>query len=177
MTEPYGVYPHSRGELVSSFLIPSEAGIRASSSALEAAQHLASRDGQYAGFNLLLLSPKTDATGSVAYDAAHVTNHGALGDLSARALAPAECACGGMSNGVDGRGAEQWPKVQIGTRALQEALAASASGEPEDALLTRLFEILGCARCSHVLAFCRSLTIKKPDITPLPSPHPSPYAS
>lgn len=84
------------------------------------------------------------------YDAAHVTNHGARGALVARALTSAECVCGGMSNGVDGRGAEDWPKVRVGTRALKEALEASKSEgmnaqASEEALLAKLFAILGYA--------------------------------
>lgn len=61
-----------------------------------------------------------------------------------RSLSESERHCGGMSNGVDGRGASVWPKVVHGTQSLQGILeslpARSTEGNPsadDDAKLRR----------------------------------------
>lgn len=94
----------------------------------------------YAGFNVLLLEPVRNAGVPVAYDAAYVTNHGGGGKVTARPLTTAERRAGGLSNGVDGHGAEQWPKVQHGLGLFSAVLADAP--DTEDALVARLFELL-----------------------------------
>jgi hypothetical protein len=93
------------------------------------------QDTRYAGFNLLLLSPRWEETAetpapaprlltsaSLRFEACLVTNHGQGGDIAKRSLTASERACGGVSNGIDGRGAESWPKIRQGLRAMQELL-------------------------------------------------------
>lgn len=163
ITEPAQKYATSRGALVSTFLL--------STSAQPLADELAALvppDARFAGFNLLLFAPApapaptSNATPApISYEALFVTNHGGGGALAARPLRPDECACGGVSNGVDGAGDAPWPKVQHATAALAEALSASTTPAPttttsttndaptpttytptERALLTRLFSLL-----------------------------------
>lgn len=57
------------------------------------------------------------------YTAAYLTNHGGGGALVSRTLTDAERRCGALSNGIDGRGAESWPKVAQGTRLFHDLLA------------------------------------------------------
>lgn len=74
---------------------------------------IVSPDSVFAGFNLLLLAPSLRPdSNSISYDALYVTNHGGGGVLTSRSLTPSERACGCMSNGVDGKGADEWPKVR-----------------------------------------------------------------
>lgn len=134
------------------------------------------QDAEFAGFNLLLLAPAppsastvpietetTEAQGpepepktedvlgnsreeKLAYDAILVTNHGAGGRLEARRLTTAERACGCMSNGIDGQGGNEWPKVKRASKDFGEALQAlSADGsleQTERELINHLFRIL-----------------------------------
>jgi uncharacterized protein with NRDE domain len=100
----------------------------------------------YAGFNMLLLSPSSiEPDGPFEYDALYVTNHGAGGKISSRKLTTSERRCGGLSNGVDGQGAETWPKVQVGISALENAvfLSDETPDKIEEArLINRLFDLL-----------------------------------
>ena len=136
ITEEHRAYSSSRGELASAFLLPRDPteGLDAHVAAL------AETNGTYAGFNVLFLAPR-DVDGPVAYDAAFVTNHGGGGRVAHRALSAAERACGGLSNGIDGAGAENWPKIRQGSQLFVDALQAAA-GAPEDELVERLFGTL-----------------------------------
>lgn len=101
------------------------------------------RDTPYAGFNMLLLEPDgTESSdhhstamsphGSLSFSAESVTNHGGGGILVHRSLSKSERRCGGMSNGVDGRGASEWPKVVHGTQSLQEIVDALPTHSIQD---------------------------------------------
>lgn len=112
----------------------------------------------YAGFNLLLLSPShsvadTDgASPGLSFEAAYVTNLGGGKGLMSRELSDAERRCGGLSNGVDGHGAAQWPKVQHGTRLFENVLQAITPETTDMDLVERLFGLL-----TWVFAFtCRN---------------------
>lgn len=89
-----------------------------------------------------------DATPSLSFSASLVTNHGAGGLLAARALSENERKCTGVSNGVDGQGASEWPKVVQGRDAFDEALREwkddQRRGRDVDdiALAERLFTVL-----------------------------------
>ena len=88
----------------------------------------------YAGFDLLLIEPfppllpttgpartsTTDAAAaaSLAYDVRRLTNDRGGGPIRARTLSDDECACGGISNGVDEQGGDAWPTVVYGSAAL-----------------------------------------------------------
>ncbi|KAH9065201.1 DUF833-domain-containing protein [Lactarius vividus] len=138
ITEPPATYASSRGTLVSSFL-----GDPTGDLACDAAA-LTRQTMRYAGFNLLLLEPLASSSASastLAYDARLVSNCGGGGPIHARAPTDAECACGGMSNGVDGHGGDLWPKVET---VLDELSRAPRMDEPDEdeRLAGRLIELL-----------------------------------
>lgn len=149
ITEPGASYASSRGTLLSAFL----ADPRGDSDLASATTALTAEDTSYAGFNLLLLEPHprlpttgTD-TAKLAYDARLLTNGGGGGHIRARTLSDDECACGGISNGVDGQGGDVWPKVLQGRAALRSILYDGSAGGPEIAdadshLAERLMELL-----------------------------------
>jgi hypothetical protein len=117
---------------------------------------LTGRTTPYAGFNLLLLEPSSSAP-TLTYDALLVSNGGGGGSIESRPLTDAERACGGLSNGVDGRGGEEWPKVVQGRDELrsvlgEQLLLLSRGPEPEtdqdERLARRLIELLTCVSAS-----------------------------
>ncbi|KAI0695299.1 NRDE protein-domain-containing protein [Cytidiella melzeri] len=142
----------TRGELTSSFLL-SDVQSHNLQSYLDT---VTARNNKYAGFNLLLLAPSVSspAAQTWAYNASYLTNHGGGGALASRPLTDAERRCGALSNGVDGLGAESWPKVQQGSRLfldiLQTTSSSSSSRDAQDRsraesdLVERLFNLLTC---------------------------------
>jgi hypothetical protein len=109
----------------------------------------------YAGFNLLLfepMQPQPQPQSPLAlnnklltYDVRLITNDGGGGRIRSRSLTDSECACGGISNGVDGQGGEDWPKVVQGRAGLQSVLdGLSPETEEESHLAGRLIELLTC---------------------------------
>jgi uncharacterized protein with NRDE domain len=142
ITEPYANHTTSRGHLLRDFLLSQNGDENALPLALESLE--ARNSEPYAGFNMLLLEPTISPEfGSMNYIAAYVTNHGAGGVITSRPLAPAECRCGGLSNGIDGRGADSWPKVQVGIEGLHRTIFQK-TGEKmgEGDLVEGLFELL-----------------------------------
>ena len=145
ITEPLRKYDSSRGDLTRSFLLP-----KAPSSSLQAEidEFLEeNRDRAYAGFNLLILSPSPSTIGDLgthglAYDGAFLTNHGGGGAISARMLSDEERRCGGMSNGVDHKGANEWPKVKHGTQTLRNLLQSLPRDATEAEIVDKLFALL-----------------------------------
>jgi uncharacterized protein with NRDE domain len=107
---------------------------------------LTNQNTSYAGFNLLLLQPlqKLPFADKLAYGARLVTNAGGGGRIRARGLSDAECACGGISNGVDGLGGDAWPKVVHGRAALQSILDGLSPEMDDSHLAGRLIELLTC---------------------------------
>ena len=158
ITEPGASYASSRGTLVAAFL----ADPRGDSDLASATTALTAEDTSYAGFNLLLLEPHsrlpttgtdTDTVATLAYDARLLTNGGGGGHIRARMLSDDECACGGISNGVDGQGGDVWPKVLQGRAALRTILDESSADGPKIAdadsqLAERLMELLTCVTAS-----------------------------
>ncbi|KAI0250999.1 DUF833-domain-containing protein [Lactifluus subvellereus] len=139
ITEPLAAYTSSRGTLVASFL----GDPRGNSDLASASSALTSQNASYAGFNLLLLQPlQLPFADELAYGVRLVTNAGGGGRIRARALSDAECACGGISNGVDGEGGESWPKVVQGRAALQGVLDGLSPGIEDSSLAGRLIELL-----------------------------------
>lgn len=141
ITEPPGKYTSSRGDLASSFLLPRTPA----ASLRDEVDRLLSENGTFAGFNLLLLAPRPEHTEDgcrVQFDSALVTNSGGGGRVTARGLSEAERRCGGLSNGIDSAGADEWPKVKKGKQALQALLETAADGMSETQLVERLFELL-----------------------------------
>jgi hypothetical protein len=108
------------------------------------------KDAKFAGFNLLLLAPTHDPDGSIKYDSLFVTNHGGGGTLTSRPLSSKERFCGGISNGIDGVGADHWPKVQHATKdfdvVVHQVLPPNANKPPqtEPELIKDLFQLLAC---------------------------------
>ncbi|PPR05390.1 hypothetical protein CVT24_008004, partial [Panaeolus cyanescens] len=137
ITEDVKPFNTSRGSLVSSFLLSD------SPHPLEdEVGKIVPKDAKYAGFNLLLLAPIINSSGTIGYDSLFVTNHGGGGTLISRSLSPKEKTCGGISNGIDGQGAGQWPKVCHATEQFESLLRQQNSDVPEKELVNGLFELL-----------------------------------
>ncbi|KAL5524773.1 hypothetical protein ACEPAF_9919 [Sanghuangporus sanghuang] len=137
------LYKESRGHLVSSFLLPEAPDASHFVGLLE-------REGStdYAGFNLLLLTPTSggeSAADSLAYEASLITNSGGHGAIVKRDLLPEERRAGAISNGVDSGDGRTWPKVKKGVASLKELLHVNKANEQklsEDELVEHLFGIL-----------------------------------
>ncbi|KAI6113164.1 hypothetical protein EV401DRAFT_1984825 [Pisolithus croceorrhizus] len=166
-------FPRSRGHLVASFLAtppssltdkhPDPTEIEQYLRGLVGPSDLADEGGAlYAGFNLLLLSPRvthsstmpsprdTDSDPSVerhvtltdiptksaiTYDAYLATNRGAGGQITCRPLSLAERQYGGLSNGSDGHGGKEWVKVKKGLEILRTVVSVA-----EDSDMDRVHE-------------------------------------
>ncbi|KAJ7704208.1 NRDE protein-domain-containing protein [Mycena metata] len=118
ITETPQNFPSSRGALPSTFL--SAAAPRMP------LQGMYALDGQYAGFNMLLLEGVWDNNKQISFvDASILSNDGGGKPLAFRPLRPDERALGGLSNGihVGGVAGEAWPKVVNG-RTLFAAVVA-----------------------------------------------------
>ena len=136
ITEPPGQFNSSRGHLISTYLLSDTP-----SSFKDDVEKFDRQEIKYAGFNLLLLSPSAHPSG-LSFEAALVTNHGGGGVIQSRLLTPEERRCGGMANGVDGQGGNEWPKVTQGVRSLTELFANLPRDINESALTESLFKIL-----------------------------------
>lgn len=140
ITEEYGTYGSSRGDLVASFLLSGDGDADADA--------LIPREDKYAGFNLLLLTPywssRDGPNRSLSFNSTYVTNHGGGGTITTRASTPAERSSGGMSNGIDGPepDAGTWPKVQHGLHSFKSIMNTARPRIPEMELAENLFEML-----------------------------------
>ncbi|KAI0030994.1 DUF833-domain-containing protein [Vararia minispora EC-137] len=134
ITEAPGSYPLSRGALLSNFLLQ-----RGSLNA--AVEELEGKDGMFAGFNMLAFAP---VPGSVplSYDARFITDGHGGGVLHYRPLRESERAACGLSNGVDGKGGEAYPKILAGTAELQAIISSLPPDAPDDALADQLLDML-----------------------------------
>ena len=154
---PPAGYNTSRGHLVSAFLLsdPSQPFIKEGKENEEVERQIqrlisVPRDTKFSGFNLLLLAPQvskvpvcslqSSSSPSISFDALLVTNGGAGGRITFRELTKEEQRCGGLSNGVDGKGGCKWPKIVQGTTFLNALLSEWDISETE--LTNRLFDIL-----------------------------------
>lgn len=128
----------SRGLLVSSYLLSDSAV-----SLKDEVKVPTGKNAKYAGFNLLLLSPRNHSESkSLEFDASFVTNHGAGGTIDYRSLTSEERSVGGMTNGVDGQDGQNWPKVKHGIKSLSAWLDDLPRDVTETDLTSRLFELL-----------------------------------
>ncbi|KAK7462276.1 hypothetical protein VKT23_007877 [Stygiomarasmius scandens] len=59
---------------------------------------------------------------SLHYNSLFLTNSGAGGPITARPLCAQEKRCGGLSNGVDGHGGNEWPKVIHGVEEMEKLI-------------------------------------------------------
>jgi len=148
VTEPtQTMYTSSRGHLTSSFLLSNP---DPSAHPLEnVLGKIVPQDAKFPGFNLLLLAPTSSSSenqeGSkcISFDAVWVTNGGAGGDITTRPLSDEERHCGGISNGIDGQGANEWPKVKHGIQSLGNLLKGPLSRSHTEAdVVNHLFDIL-----------------------------------
>ena len=150
ITEPPRAYASSRGDLTHSFLLP-----KAPKATLEAEIDAflgAHRERAYAGFNLLVLEPtlgtppesegEVRSGPSLSFDGAFLTNSGGGGTITGRMLSEEERHIGGMSNGIEGRGADEWPKVEHGRQALRDLLHGLPQDATEAQIADRLFDLL-----------------------------------
>ncbi|KAL7279819.1 hypothetical protein ACG7TL_006226 [Trametes sanguinea] len=155
VTEPFRKYESSRGDLTSSFLLPKDP--KATLQAEIDEFLLENRGRSYAGFNLLLLSPAPAPPGSdsgtLSLDGAFATNSGGGGPITARMLTKGERQCGGISNGVDHHGANEWPKVKHGIQTLHEVLNSLPQDATEAEIVERLFALLTLSLHTHCNVF------------------------
>ncbi len=100
------------------------------------------QDAKFAGFNLLLLAPSPLPNQPLRFDAALITNHGSGGVLTSRPLSDAERIGSAVSNGVDGAGGSEWPKVKRLTQDFANVLQSITPDMKEAELTDRLFEAL-----------------------------------
>ncbi|KAF9065179.1 NRDE protein-domain-containing protein [Rhodocollybia butyracea] len=163
ITEPVSKFTSSRGSLVSSFLL---SDLHTGNSLQQHVEKLYPWDAKYAGFNLLLLAPAPSASSAneLPYDASFVSNAGAGGAISSRPLSDIEKAGGGFSNGVDGKGGSEWPKVTHGLQDFRAALKSQSLTEAE--FTNRLFEVLAWKSPTPVTM--RSELRNTIEVTPLP---------
>ena len=123
ISEPLGTYELSRGYLVSSLLLPS----LPENSVEKEIQNLLNLESRFAGFNLLVFVPRAPEPGSegswrLSYEVTKLSNNGGGNPMVSRTLTGEERKGGAMSNGIDGNGGDEWPKVQDITQSLREII-------------------------------------------------------
>jgi len=119
--EPHNTYDLSRGYLVSSMLLPSSS----ENSIKGEIQALLDLESRFAGFNLLVFVPHVSGSGgarSLSYEVTKLSNNGGGNPIISRPLTSEERKGGAMSNGIDGKGGDEWSKVQDATQGLREVL-------------------------------------------------------
>ncbi|ESK85415.1 ser thr-rich protein t10 in dgcr region [Moniliophthora roreri MCA 2997] len=155
ITEPPSAFGSTRGSLVLSFLqFDSEDPLD------KQVKNIFPRDAEFAGFNLLLFAPQgqpladdrdvdTSGLSELKFEACFVTNSGAGGPITNRYLTSQERACGGFSNGIDGKRGNEWPKVQHGLQDFGALISQSLpsngdENKPSDefTLVQHLFKLL-----------------------------------
>ena len=107
--------------MVSSMLLPSSSG----NSINGEIQTLLDLESRFAGFNLLVFVPHVSGSGgaqSLSYEVTKLSNNGGGNPIVSRPLTGEERKGGAMSNGIDGKGGDEWPKVRDATRDLREVL-------------------------------------------------------
>lgn len=161
ITESATNFGTSRGSLVSSFLLSD------SSLPLEReVSSIATQDAKFSGFNLMLFAPLMKSNGSLSYESLLVTNHGAGGVLTWRLLSEDERRCGGISNGIDGAGATEWPKIKRATQDFHSVLQGLSPNHSEVELVDLLMDILAW-RCPETITECSHLR-RTVQVLPLP---------
>lgn len=99
-------------------------------------------DTKFSGFNLMLFAPLMKSDGSVSYQSLFVTNHGAGGILTSKPLSEDERRCGAVSNGIDGAGANDWPKVKRAIKDFDAVFQTLSPDNSETELVDRLMDVL-----------------------------------
>lgn len=137
ITETARNFGTSRGSLVSSFLLSDR-----SLPLEQEASRIAMRDTKFSGFNLMLFAPLMKSDGSISYKSLLVTNHGAGGLLTSKPLSEDEHRCGAVSNGIDGAGGSDWPKVKRATKDFDAVFQSLSPDHSETELVDRLMDVL-----------------------------------
>ena len=99
-------------------LLPSSQG----SSIKQEIQSLLDLESRFAGFNLLVFTPHISESEGLSYEATKLSNNGGGNPIVSRPLTNEERKGGAMSNGIDGEGGDEWPKVRDATQSLGEVL-------------------------------------------------------
>ena len=116
-------------------------------------QTLLDLESRFAGFNLLVFVPHVsefEGSPKLSYEVTKLSNNGGGNPIVSRPLTSEERKGGAMSNGIDGKGGDEWPKVQDATRSLREVLkddfertdGPSSSRKSDEELAEELFRIL-----------------------------------
>ena len=95
----------------------------------------------------------------LSYEIAKLSNNGGGNPIVSRTMTREERKGGAMSNGIDGKGGDEWPKVQDATRSLREVLKgdfdraedSDSCRRSDEELAEELFGILSqwvCVRSS-----------------------------
>lgn len=121
---------------MSSLLLPSPGG---NNSVQDEIRHLLDLKSRFAGFNLLVFVPRISnpESGSqrsceLSYEVTKLSNNGGGNPIVSRTMTSEERKVGAMSNGVDGQGGDEWPKVVDATRSLREVLEDNKREEDSD---------------------------------------------
>jgi uncharacterized protein with NRDE domain len=173
ITEARGTYDLSRGYLVSSMLLPSSPG----DTIKGGIQTLLDLESRFAGFNLLVFIPHvsgSEGSWRLSYEVTKLSNNGGGNPIVSRDLTSEERKGGAMSNGIDGEGGDEWPKVQDATRSLREVLKddlertddPDSRRKSDEELAEELFEILSI--CPHEGPSCQFELRNTIQVVPLP---------
>ena len=130
-------------------LLPSSQG----SSIKQEILSLLDLESRFAGFNLLVFTPhasESEGSWRLSYEATKLSNNGGGNPIVSRSLTNEERKGGAMSNGIDGEGGDEWPKVRDATQSLGEVLKDDfeRTGDPnprrrsDEELTEELFGIL-----------------------------------
>jgi hypothetical protein len=122
-----------------------------------AIQHILGLRFVFAGFNLLVFIPHLtksvsdpEETWELSYEVTKLSNNGGGNPIVSRSLTSEERKGSAMSNGIDGKGGDEWPKVKDATKCLREVLEGDAerkegsnlSRKTDEELAEELFGIL-----------------------------------
>ena len=130
-------------------LLPSSPG----NSIKEEIQTLLDLESRFAGFNLLVFTPQVSGSESswrLSYEVTKLSNDGGGNPIVLRPLTSEERKGEAMSNGIDGKGGDEWQKVLGATQSLREVLEddlertgeSSSRRKSDEKLVEELFGIL-----------------------------------
>jgi len=123
----------------------------------EEIQNLLDLKPRFAGFNLLIFVPRISKSESepegpwrLSYEVTKLSNNGGGNPIVSRTLTSEERKGGAMSNGIDGKGGDEWPKVRDAAQSLRQVLKdgfermddPSSRRKSDEELAEELFGIL-----------------------------------
>lgn len=120
---------------MSSLLLPSSSSAERHP-VQEEIQRLLELKSRFAGFNLLVFIPRLSKSNSesggsweLSYEVTKLSNNGGGNPIVSRTLSSEERNGGAMSNGIDGKGGDEWQKVKDATSSLREVLKGATKSE------------------------------------------------